>query len=99
MLEQSAIIFLLVLSIHYTMKDGEIFGALGNWFERNLPEAIHPAVFSCNVCMTPYYGSVLYILIWGINWQWPVVVIAAMGMNAALNKLAPEKSCGVKKKN
>jgi hypothetical protein len=61
------------------------------WFERTLPEKIHPAAFECNVCMTPWYGSVLYVLIYGINWQWPVVVIAAMGINAAINKLSPDK--------
>lgn len=90
---QSFTIFLLVLSIHYTMQPGEIFGKLGKWFERNLPKAIHPAVFECNVCQTPWYGSVLY---WIIPWEhsltaWPIVVISAMGMQVVLNKLSPKK--------
>lgn len=94
MLEKSLIISLLVLAIHYTMLEGEIFEGLGKWFERNLPERIHPAVFACNVCLTPWYGSVLY---WLIPWkqlgmtgnsliQWPVVIITAMAFNIVYNK-------------
>lgn len=89
MITAAVIIAFIVLSIHYTMLEGEIFGALGRWFERHLPYAIHPSVFECNVCMTPWYGSVIYVAIWGINWQWPVVVIAAMGINVLFNKWAP----------
>jgi hypothetical protein len=88
MISQSLIIALIVLAIHYTMQEGEIFSALGRFFERNLPHKIHPALFECNVCMTPWYGSVTYIAVWGINWQWPVVVIAAMGFNIVINKWA-----------
>lgn len=94
MIEKSIIIALLVLSIWYTMQDGEIFEGLGKWFEKVLPESIHPAVFACNVCCTPWYGSVLY---WVIPWQkigiqqstligWPIVIIVAMGFNIVINK-------------
>lgn len=87
MVEAAFIISLLVLSIHYTMQEGEIFGGLGKWFSNNLPYAIHQPVFECNVCMTPWYGSLIYVLIWGVNWQWPVVVIAAMGLNIIYNRI------------
>jgi len=97
-IEKLIIIALLVLSIHYTMQDGEIFEGLGKWFERNLPERIHPPVFACNVCMSPWYGSLLY---WIIPWQkiglqestligWPVAIIVAMGFNIVINKWSPE---------
>lgn len=91
MIEHSLIIAFIVLAIHYTMQDGEIFGKLGNWFANNLPHAIHQPVFDCNVCMTPWYGSAMYVAIWGVNWQWPVVVIAAMGMNVLFNKWEPNR--------
>jgi hypothetical protein len=93
MIEQIFIIAFLVLSIHYTMQPDEIFGKLGDWLEDYLPERIHPAVFACNVCMAPYYGSVLYWLIpWQhVLWQWPVVIIGTMGVNIIVNKWAPEK--------
>lgn len=95
MLEQSTIIALLVLSIWYTLQEGEIFHGLAMFMEKYTPSAIHPALFECNVCMTPWYGSVLYVLIYGISWQWPVVVITAMGINAAVNKLTPKDEINV----
>lgn len=98
MIEKIAIIALLVLSIWYTMQENEIFEGLGKWFERNLPEQIHPAVFACNVCACPWYGSALY---WIIPWQkvgltpatwleWPLVIIGAMGINIVINKWSPD---------
>lgn len=87
MLEHSFIIALIVLSIWYTMQEGEIFGFMqrfNNW-------KIAPALFDCPICMSPYYGSLLYILIYGINIQLPIVVLCAMGINAAINKLSPDK--------
>lgn len=94
MITQIIIIALLVLSIHYTMQPDEIFGKLGNWLEDHLPDAIHPAVFSCNVCQCPWYGTALYWLIpWNHDlWQWPVVVIGAMGVNVVINKWSHEKT-------
>lgn len=97
MLEQSAIIALLVLSIWYTMQDGEIFGFMQKFSHWK----IAPALFDCNVCMTPWYGSVLYFLIYKLwldiaSWQnWPIVVICAMGINAVINKLAPKDNVDV----
>lgn len=93
MLNQALILALLVLSIWYTMQEGEIFGKLGRRLEDHLPYKIHPAVFECNVCMSPWYGSILY---WAIPWehelwQWPVVIIGAMGFNIVLNKLSKEE--------
>jgi hypothetical protein len=93
MIDQIIILSLIVLSIHYTMQPDEIFGKLGDWLEDHLPDVIHPAVFACNVCMCPWYGSALYWLIpWHHElWQWPVVIIGAMGVNIIVNKWAYEK--------
>lgn len=86
------IIFLLVLSIHYTMQPGEIFGRLGLWLGSHLPKRLHPPVYECNVCMTPWYGSVLYWVIADATvFGWLITVFSAMGMQVVLNKLSPKK--------
>jgi hypothetical protein len=87
MLEQSFIIALLVLAIHYVFQEGEIFG----FMQRFSHWKIAPALFDCNVCMSPWYGSVLYVIIYGVNWHWPIVVLCAMGINAAINKMSPKE--------
>lgn len=92
MLSIALIIALLVLTIYYTMQPGEIFARLGDWLERTLPKPIHSAVFACNVCMTAWYGTPLYWLIWGNSWvEWIVCVAAAMGFNIVINKWTPNK--------
>lgn len=93
MIGQAFIIALLVLSIWYTMQPDEIFVKLGDWLEDRLPEKIHQPVFDCSICMCPWYGSLLYWLIpWQHNiWQWPIVVITAMGVNIIIHKWSPPK--------
>lgn len=93
MIEKAFIIAMLVLSIWYTMKEGEIFEGLGNWLERKLHPAFHPPVFGCPVCMTPWYGSICYVILWGFDWWMFPIVIVAMGINATINKLTPDKTC------
>lgn len=84
------IIAMIVLSIWYTMQEGEIFGSLGNWFAKHLHPKIHPAVFECNVCMTPWYGSAIYLWFVPISWDWPVTILTAMGMQIVINKWSPK---------
>lgn len=106
MLVAALIIALIVLSIHYTMLDGEIFGKLGNWFAKNLPAKIHPSVFECNVCMTPWYGTPLYFLLFQKGtplylmifgkgdapwWYIFPTLLVAMGINVVINKWAPKE--------
>ncbi len=98
MIEKIVITALIVLSIWYSMQEGEIFGFVTKWGEEHLSECWQQPLFACNVCMSPYYGSIVY---WGLgfllpgwetHWvEWLVVVIGAMGVNAAINKLAPDK--------
>lgn len=85
------VIALIVFAIHYTMQDGEIFSFLGDLFNR-LPRALHNPTYECPVCMTPWYGSALYWLVFHVSIiDWIVTVIAAMGLNAVILKLAPDK--------
>lgn len=90
MIEQGLIIALIVLSIHYTLQRGEIFGSVGDWLEKHTPSAIHNPLFACNVCMAPWYGSIVYWVLFGTHWlQWLAVIIIAMGFNIVINKWSP----------
>lgn len=92
MIEKVIIISLIVFAIHYTMQHGEIFGFLGDWFNKALPSSIHGPVYDCVVCMAPWYGSIIYWMVWRVRViEWLIVVIAAMGLNAIINQLSPDK--------
>lgn len=82
------IIALIIDAIHYTLMDGEIFGWLGKWLYETLPEWLHEPVFYCNICMTPWYGSLLMLAIWQ-TWCW-WIVLAAMGLNVVINTICKQ---------
>lgn len=92
MIEQIIIVALVVLSIWYTYQEGEIFGFVSVYGEKYIPEPLQQPLFACPICMTFWYGSAVYWLVWGNGWvEWLLVVISAMGVNVAINKLSPQK--------
>lgn len=91
-IQKIIIISVIVYAIYYTMLPGEIFGKLGEWFERNLPHQIHKPVFACAICMAFWYGSGIYWLVWHKHWvEWLICAIGAVGFNALILRLAPER--------
>ena len=75
------------------MRQGEIFGGLGEWFGRVLPGRLHSPVFDCPICMTPWYGLIIVMVsgvFIGIGPEpkfWPFILLAAMGINVVISKL------------
>lgn len=82
MIEKIIIISLIVTGIWYTLQEGEIFGRIGNWLHTRLPSwALNPVV-ECVVCMAPWYGAVICLIM-----GWPLwLVIPAMGLNVIIDK-------------
>jgi hypothetical protein len=77
--------------VWFTMQPGEIFGRLGDFIDERLPDFLYKPIAGCPICMVPYYGSVLYWVIWHVSWQhWLITVIASMGLNVVIVKLFPK---------
>lgn len=81
-----------VFCIWYTMQPGEIFGRLGDWFEKHLPEKLTDPVYECPVCMFPYYGIPFYILVLSLDRihditvrEMILVLFFGIGFNAIVN--------------
>ncbi len=94
-LTRAPIIALLVLAIWYTFQEGEIFGFV-SYYGDNLPDKLQQPIFGCNVCMTPWWGSLIYWVLHFLGfWDGKsivvgiITVIVGMGINAAINKLSP----------
>lgn len=83
----------IVLAIWFALQKGEVFGFVGDWMYKHVPALFHKPLFDCPVCMTPYYGTLIYALLPGPFvvrfWWW--AVLAAMGFNVIIVKLWPEK--------
>lgn len=69
MLTQAFVIALSVLFIYTTMQEGMIFEKLGNFFKCKLPEILWKPVFDCPICMTPWYGTIIYFILFTFSWK------------------------------
>lgn len=56
-------ISLSVLLVHFCSLPGMILAAPAEWFVRNTPAYIHKPLISCPVCMTPYWGTAIILLL------------------------------------
>ncbi len=99
MIEKIVIIALIVIAIWATMLYGMIFQFIRYWAiikeedehgpaKYRIPKWMVKPLFDCTTCMTPYYGSAVYWLIWGNSVkEWVFVVIAAMGLVTIFNHI------------
>lgn len=92
MIEKILAVSFIVQAIYYTMKPGEIFCQLGYFLKGLLKTKWHNPIFSCPVCMCPWYGSAVYWIFFHVSAiEWILIVLSATGLNAVINKLAPKK--------
>ena len=61
MIVNAIIISLIVLAIHATTWQYMIFNELAHWLRKHLPLWLQNPLFDCPFCMTPYYGTLLYL--------------------------------------
>lgn len=79
-MEVAFTISMIVLFLHATSWEGHIFEGIkkivppkGKWYK---------ALYGCPICMTPWWGSLVYFLFFFVTWQhWLVTVGAAAGIN------------------
>jgi len=67
MIGHALVISLTILFFYMTMTEGMIFHFLYKWFKTWLPEPLWKPVFSCPICMTPYYGTIIYLILYRIS--------------------------------
>lgn len=91
MIEKIFIISFIVMLIWHAYGEDEIFEWLANWFASWVPEKLHKPVFACSVCMAPWYGTIIYLILWGPDWLLIPTVLASAGLNAIIVRLWPDK--------
>lgn len=69
-----------VLAIYSTMWYGMIFGKVRDFGESKFPVWLRKIVFDCPICMTPYYGTVIYFLLGKSFSEWIFSIIVSMGI-------------------
>lgn len=92
MVEQIFITALVVWGVHAVFLPGMIFGRVSHWMGRHFPQPLQKIIYGCSVCMSPYYGSILYLLQGGSNLLELIIILAAsMGLNQIIVSLLPEE--------
>lgn len=67
LIEKSLVIAFLVLGAASLLWDGMLLEKLRPKLEKVLPEFLHKPLFACAVCMTPWWGSLAYIILFGFD--------------------------------
>ena len=89
MIEIAFIIALVVLFLHATTWEGMIFQIVAEKL-RGLPAWVKKPLYDCPICMAPWWGSVILILMglhsgeWFDPLTWLLLVFAAGGINTVL---------------
>lgn len=87
MLEKVFLTSFFVFGIWITMQEGMIFDRLGNWIKDKFPDYVYTPTAGCPICATPWYGSLIYWIVWGSSVkEWILVIIPAMGLATIIIK-------------
>lgn len=80
MITTALIISLIVLFIHATTWEGQIFEGIKKLIK---PEGmIYKPIYGCPICMTPYYGSAVYWLFFKVSLtDWLLTIGSAAGLS------------------
>lgn len=96
MLERIVIIALSVLAVWSTMWEGAILEFVSKFFAEILDdtdwEKWEKPIYSCPICMVPYYGTGFFLIFWPNSTflEWVITIVGAMGFNVIATKLFPE---------
>lgn len=88
----SLIVALIVMFIYSCFGEGMIFGKIQN-YAFNWPEWLKKPLFGCPICMAPWWGVLVLVLIglvsgmWLPWWQWIVIVAIAGGINTVIMRI------------
>jgi hypothetical protein len=84
MIELAVLIAFAVLFINSTTWEGMIFEDVANYLDTKLPEWLSKPLYACPICMSFWYGSIMYLIYHGFDKWFIIVVFAAAGINAFL---------------
>jgi len=80
MIAHAFIIAMIVLFIHACSWKGMIFEGIKTIIK---PEGhLYKPIYGCPICMTPYYGTIIYLLFFRLNFaDWLLTIGTAAGLS------------------
>lgn len=77
-----------IWGVNYTFKPGEIFGDIGDWGRKHLPEYIIAPIYDCQFCMGSVHGTIFYLFFlqsYGLG-LWVVFCFALVGFSTMVDR-------------
>lgn len=74
--------------VNYTFSDGEIFGKIGNWGRKHLPQDLISPIYDCPFCMSSLHGTLFYLMFlqeYGVI-MWVIFCFGICGFSAFVKK-------------
>lgn len=87
MIQNAFVIAMIVFFIYMTFRPLMIFGFVNVWLKTWLPKKLWKPVFDCPICMTPWYGSIIYFALLNAPSQfvtWMLTVGTAAGITCPI---------------
>jgi hypothetical protein len=97
MIATALIISLIVLFLHATTWDGHIFEGIKKVIKP--VGKIYKPIYGCPICMTPWWGSIIYLLFFKVGFEhWLLTIGTASGFSVlwvlVIDIKDNTKSCG-----
>jgi hypothetical protein len=65
--------------------EGEIFGEVGDWLDKRLPQYISKPLYGCAKCNAFWVCTLMYWLFWGNTWYiWLMTAVCSIGINSII---------------
>lgn len=94
-LEHALIIALIVLFIHACTWEGMIFDGVKKIIK---PQGhLYKPIYGCPICMTPYYGTIMYLLFFNMSLADGLLTVAAASGMSVISVLLIDIKDGVYK--
>lgn len=87
-IQRGFIIFCIVIFIWKMFQPKMILGFIGDWLERKYPLWLRYPICECTCCMSFWYGSAVFWLIWGGGLlSWVLTISVAAGLSTIFGKI------------
>jgi len=83
---------LICYGVWVVFQPTNIFEALGEWLDKQLPEYIQKPTYRCPICMSFWYSLLLSLFVWKLTpLDTAITMVAAMGLSVIIVRLFPDK--------
>lgn len=78
---------LIIVAVHNLFGPGELFGWLGDIFDRRLPKALQKPIYTCMPCQASIYGTATWLYLQGPLELYVPFILALSGLMKIVSQI------------